>query len=64
MGKDFQHDNSENWKWEIFYFNRNDSRFVVPKRTLGSGWTFNFAHPISFIVMALIFAVVAYKIYR
>ncbi|KQR67447.1 DUF5808 domain-containing protein [Pedobacter sp. Leaf176] len=64
MGKDFRHDNPENWKWGLFYFNRDDSRIIVPKQMVGLGWTFNFAHPISFIFIALIFAFVAYEIYH
>ncbi|WP_316829196.1 DUF5808 domain-containing protein [Pedobacter aquatilis] len=64
MEKDFQHDNPENWKWGIFYFNKNDSRFILRKRVEVLGWTFNFAHPVSYILVALIFAYAAYKIYR
>jgi uncharacterized membrane protein len=39
----------KNWKWGIFYFNPDDPRSMVPK-SVGIGWTFNFAHPISKIV--------------
>ncbi|GGI25734.1 DUF5808 domain-containing protein [Pedobacter mendelii] len=63
MKKDFQYDNPENWKWGIFYCNRKDSRFIVPKQIEALGWTLNFAHPISYILISLIFAFVAYKIY-
>jgi uncharacterized membrane protein len=42
-------DDSRNWKWQIFYFNRSDSRIFVPKRT-GLGWTINIAHPISVVI--------------
>ncbi|WP_316803204.1 DUF5808 domain-containing protein [Pedobacter nototheniae] len=54
MNKDFEHDNPANWKWGIFYFNKKDSRFIVRKQAESLGWTFNFAHPISFVVLALI----------
>ena len=64
MAKDFQKDNPENWKLGIIYFNKNDSRFVLPKRELGFGWTLNFAHPVSYIFTGLILAFVAYKIYQ
>lgn len=64
IDKDFEHDNPENWKLGIFYFNKNDSRFIVPKRLKLLGWTFNFAHPISYVIMALIFGFVFYKIYQ
>ena len=42
-------DDSRNWKWQILYFNRSDSRIFVPKRT-GLGWTINIAHPISVVI--------------
>jgi uncharacterized membrane protein len=58
MGKDFQHENPVNWKWGIIYFNKSDSRVLVPKRNKILGWTFNFAHPVSYIVLALIFIAV------
>lgn len=64
IDKDFQHDNPENWKWGTFYFNKNDSRLIVPKRIKLLGWTFNFAHPISYIIIGLIFAFVFYRIYQ
>lgn len=64
MEKDFEHEKPENWKWGIFYFNRNDPRFIVPKRVKILGWTFNFAHRISYIILLLIFAFVAYRLYQ
>lgn len=64
MEKDFEHDKPENWKWGIFYFNRNDSRFIIRKRIEFLGWTINFAHPISYIILGLIFAFVAYRLYQ
>ena len=63
MEKYFENEKPENWKWGIFYFNRNDFRFIVPKRVKPLGWTLNFAHPISYIILILIFAFVAYRLY-
>lgn len=56
MEKDFQRDNPENWKWGIFYVNKKDSRFIVRKKEESLGWTFNFAHPVSIVVLILILA--------
>ncbi|HTM97289.1 MAG TPA: DUF5808 domain-containing protein [Pedobacter sp.] len=56
-GKDFEHEKPENWVFGIFYFNSKDYRFILPKRNQMMGWTFNFAHPISYIVLALILLV-------
>jgi len=52
--KDFQHDDPSNWKFGMFYFNKNDSRFIVRKQVESLGWTFNFAHPISYVVVVLL----------
>ncbi len=41
----------ENYKWGIFYFNPQDSRFILPKRNTGMGWTLNFANPYSYLVI-------------
>jgi len=64
MKKDFEHDNPENWKWGVFYFNRKDSRLIVSKRIKLLGWTLNFAHPLSYLIIALIFIFVFYQFYR
>lgn len=44
----------------LFYFNKDDANFRVPK-TNGFGWTNNWAHPFSGI---LIIAVIAFMIYH
>ncbi|MFN8256010.1 MAG: DUF5808 domain-containing protein [Bacteroidales bacterium] len=46
----------ENYKWGIFYFNKRDRRFILPKRNRMMGWTLNFAHPYSWIIIAGILA--------
>lgn len=33
------------YKFGVVYFNRNDTRIVVPKKH-GIGWTFNLGHPV------------------
>lgn len=49
------HKDPSNWKWEIFYFNKEDPRIFPPKRTKELGWTVNFANPISiFVLLTLI----------
>ncbi|MDQ7950143.1 MAG: DUF5808 domain-containing protein [Pedobacter sp.] len=55
--KDFQHDNPSNWKFGMFYVNKADSRLIVPKLNPMMGWTFNFAHPISYVVMLLLLVI-------
>jgi uncharacterized membrane protein len=53
-------DDPLNYRWGIFYFNKNDSRIIVPKRARSFGWTLNFARGISYvIILAIIGSVVA-----
>lgn len=46
-----------NWKWGIFYFNRDDKRIMVPKKNQ-MGLTFNFAHPVAVAVFCLAIVVI------
>ncbi len=55
---EFDKDNYELWKWGIFYYNPKDPKLIVSKR-IGLGWTFNFGHRVSFVVIGLILAIVA-----
>lgn len=48
-----------NYKWGIFYFNLDDQRIMVPKRSKSMGWTLNFARMYSYIILILIFALAA-----
>ena len=47
-------DDNTHYVWNTFYFNREDSRVLVPKRMRQSGFTFNFAHPVSYFIVACI----------
>ncbi|WP_406826626.1 DUF5808 domain-containing protein [Pedobacter sp. KACC 23697] len=64
MEKNIEKENAGNWKWGIFYFNKNDRRLIVPKRIKILGWTLNFAHPLSYLIIALIFTFVFYQFYQ
>ena len=54
MAQDFDRENPKYWKWGIFYVNAEHSRLIVPKRNVGLGWTFNFAHKKVWYSLALI----------
>jgi uncharacterized membrane protein len=41
------------WKLGLLYFNPNDKRMFVRKR-YGLGWTCNYAHPISWVLIGLV----------
>jgi len=49
---------SEHYRWGLFYVNAEDPALWVPKR-LGLGWTLNFAHGLSWIILALLLLPVA-----
>ncbi len=40
------------WYWLVFYYNPQDKRLFVPKRT-GLGWTLNFGRPLSVVIFLL-----------
>jgi uncharacterized membrane protein len=49
--KDRMRHDPDNYIWGIFYFNREDPRFIVPKRNQWMGWTLNFASPFSYLLL-------------
>ncbi len=48
--------NPEKYKWGMIYFDPKDSRIIVPKIDMYRGWTFNFGHPVSYIIMLIFIA--------
>ncbi|HTA62327.1 MAG TPA: DUF5808 domain-containing protein [Bacteroidia bacterium] len=50
--------NPLNWKGP-FYFNKNDSRILLPKPSKSFGWTLNFANPYTYLFLAFSVIVVA-----
>ena len=51
-------ENSNNYKYGVFYYNKDDSRIIVPKRIKYTGWTLNFARPLSYLIIGGILAIV------
>jgi uncharacterized membrane protein len=45
------HDDPSNWRWGVFYYNKQDKRLFPPKRIRGFGWTVNFANPYSYLAL-------------
>lgn len=41
------------YHWHIFYFNSDDGRIFVPKKS-GGGYTINFANPVSILAGVLL----------
>ncbi|ASN03542.1 DUF1648 domain-containing protein [Virgibacillus necropolis] len=54
-GKIIDRDDDQYWKLGMFYFNKNDPSIFLEKR-FGVGWTNNWAHPLSWIIMLVIIA--------
>jgi uncharacterized membrane protein len=47
-----------------FYFNKEDSNIFIPK-DYGFGWTFNWANPISWVILLVIIGIIVFrKFYR
>jgi uncharacterized membrane protein len=53
--------NTDKYKWGI-YFDRSDPRIFVPKqkRRMSWGFTFNFARPESYLIIAAFIALIFY----
>ena len=52
------HDDPSNWRWGLFYYNKEDKRVFPPKRMLGLGWTINFANPYSILLFLTIIGII------
>ena len=52
------HNDPANWKWGVFYYNRQDKRLFPPKKYPALGWTINYANPFSILALALIVVIV------
>ena len=48
----------DNYKWGIFYFNKKDSRVILPKRNPYTGFTVNFANPFTYLILLGIIAAI------
>lgn len=60
--KEFQHNqwhqDPANWKLGIFYYNKADGRMLIPKRIKAMGWTLNFAHWQTWIILAMLMIII------
>jgi uncharacterized membrane protein len=55
-------DDPSNYKFVIFYYNKKDSRHVVPKLNRRLGWTLNFAHPTAYLFIIALAAIIAVSV--
>lgn len=51
-------DDNTHYRWKVFYFNKEDERIIVPKRQRGLGFTFNFAQPATYLVLATLLFII------
>jgi len=42
---------TDHYKWGIFYYNPDDTRAIVSKRIKWADWTLNFANPYSYLII-------------
>jgi len=52
-------ENIANYKLGIIYYNKADQRFIVPKFDKARGYSINFAHKRSYLVLLLIICIPA-----
>lgn len=52
--------NPENYKLGLFYFDPKDSRIILPKVNRMLGWTLNFGHPVSYIIIIVFIALLIF----
>lgn len=52
MKKNFK--NPNRWKWNLFYFNKEDELIFVPKKIDWMGITLNFGNPKTYLALVLI----------
>ena len=57
------HQDPNNWKCGIFYYNIEDKRIFPPKRIAWQGWTINFANKRSIITFIVILTIILIIIY-
>jgi uncharacterized membrane protein len=48
-----QNTSQKNWKWGLFYYNKEDQRVFVEKPNPNYGITLNFAHPKAYLALFL-----------
>jgi len=58
MKKNEMQQDINHWKMGVIYFNRKDSRVLVPKRVPTMGWTLNFANPRVYLIIVAIASVI------
>jgi len=48
---------ASDYKWGIFYFNPDDENLIAPKLNSIFGWTLNFAKPLAYIFLLILFLI-------
>lgn len=55
--------NPNYWKWNLFYFNKDDKRIFVPKQIDWMGITLNFGNPKTYLALVLIISFFSFILY-
>ena len=46
------------YKYGIFYFDEEDENLIIPKASPILGWTLNFAKPLAYVLVLVIFLLI------
>lgn len=57
---DGQNDEPKHWKLGLFYFNKKDTRILLPKRINQLGWTLNFGRWQVWLVIIIIIIMIVW----
>lgn len=52
--------NPEKYKLGLFYFDPKDSRIILPKVNRMMGWTLNFGHPVTYLILLAFIALLIF----
>ena len=57
------HNDPNNWKWGMFYYNKADNRIFVDKNPRWAGITVNFANPKSYLALIAFISFFGFLVY-
>jgi len=49
-----------NYIWGLFYFDPKDTRIILPKVNRMLGWTLNFGHPVTYLIIVAFIALLIF----
>lgn len=56
--EDLNNNDPSNWKWGVIYYNKNDKRIFVPKKSPRLGWTLNAGNRYAILTLVAILVMI------